>query len=522
MGLFSKAQRDSIDQAALKSKAALAPPKKSKSVGIQSELDEIYKEVQAYFHDSDAILITNKDQLHDYIDCVIDAGYAGIDTETTGLDRQNDYMVGTSLYYPDGKECYIPLKHRIPVFETLYKDQLTYEDVTEEFQRLRKHKVRLIFANADFDLSMIYKDLHVDFCDNCYYDVILAWRCLKENELHNGLKELYYKYVMRGQGEAKRFTDFFTPSVFPYVKPAIAALYAAADARMTYELFRWQLPYTIKTTKQCQKNHLENIADLIWGVEFPLIKVCQTLHRNGIYLDKDTSSTLLQRYTDRMNAQIKDLQADVQELLDKCTAVLPAKRPFTSGDTFNPTSPLHTKFLLCNVMGLLDEKSGTGKEILAEIHHPIAKKILKVRSTSVLINTFVKKLPAEVYPDGKIHAQFRQIGADTGRMSSAEPNLQNVPAHANDIRHMFRATAAKRQSVSAKSFTEDEVTFQLSRFDSVNMADGTKRRVEELSPGDHIVAKCDNEEHILIYEYSDPLEEDITTWVCRFAIEAAG
>ena len=75
-----------------------------------------------------------------------------------------------------------------------------------------------------------------------------------------------------------------------------------------------------------------------------------------------------------------------------------------------------------------------------EINLPVTNQILKVRSLSVLINTFVDKLPNSVARDGRIHGQFKQIGADTGRMSSAEPNLQNIPSHAVDIRHMFRAT----------------------------------------------------------------------------------
>ena len=81
-----------------------------------------------------------------------------LDTETTGLDRINDHIVGASLYCPGQPECYIPMKHLIPIFDQPYKDQLTYEQVGAEFQRFVDAKTKLIFANADFDIAMIYHE----------------------------------------------------------------------------------------------------------------------------------------------------------------------------------------------------------------------------------------------------------------------------------------------------------------------------------------------------------------------------
>lgn len=442
MGLFSPAQIDQINKVAAKSKQALSPPKSVKTKTINNDLNRISQNVIDYFKDSNAILITSLDDLHNYIDSAIESGYAGIDTETTGLDRVNDHVVGASLYYPGGTECYIPMKHIVPIFDEPYKDQLTYEQVSQEFKRLENSNIRLIFANADFDLAMIYKDLKVDLCDNCYYDVILAWRCLKENEKNNQLKVLYNKYVLKGKGDPKTFSDFFPPELFPYCKPEVAKLYAANDAKITYELFMWQLPYVTKSHPKCKKAKLEAIADLVWNVEFPLIKVCQHMHRTGVYLDKTVSDTLVKRYTDMYNTEMQKLATMVQDILENATYRASTKRPFTTGHDFNPASPLHVKYLLYTVMALPVGKNGdgTGKEILRDINLPVTNQILKVRSISVLINTFVKKLPKATTADNRIHAQFKQIGADTGRLSSAEPNMQNIPSHATDIRHMFRAT----------------------------------------------------------------------------------
>lgn len=442
MSLFNSSQMARINEVAERTKQLnKEKPKAVRVSTVNAELNEMSKAVQEYFKDSKAILIRTKDQLHDYVTSCIEAGYAGIDTETTGLDRQNDWIVGASLYYPGGVECYIPMKHLVPIFESPYKGQLSYQEVSEEFKRMENSSIRLIFANSDYDLAMIYKDLKVDFCDRFYYDVILAWRCLKENEFHNDLKFLYNKYVLKGKGDPKRFSDFFSVKLFPFSDPEIAKLYAANDAKITYDLFKWQLPYVTESHPKCKKAHLEAISRLIWDLEMPMVKVCQNMHRTGMYIDKNVANALKKRYREDYNKEMKKLQDMVQEIIDNSTVSYSGKRPFTRGSDFNPGSPPQVKYLVYDLLQVpKGNSSGTGKEVLNEINLPVTNQILKVRSLSVLINTFVDKLPNSVARDGRIHGQFKQIGADTGRMSSAEPNLQNIPSHAVDIRHMFRAT----------------------------------------------------------------------------------
>lgn len=459
MGLFSKQDAAAIKRVAEKSKEVLAPPKKLPTKSINSDLQRISKEVVEYFKDSKAELITSKEQLHEYVTKLIECGYAGIDTETTGLDRVKDTIVGSSLYYPGGVEVYIPNKHIVPIFDELYKNQLTYEEVAEEFDRIRESGTKLIFANADFDLAMIYKDYKIDFNDNCYYDVILAWRCLKENENDNKLKSLYNKYVLKGKGDPKNFSDFFPASLFPYCKPEIAKLYAANDAKITFELFQWQLPFVTKDHPKCKKAHLERIADLVWNVEIPLIKVCQNMHRTGIYVDKDVALYLNERYNEKQRNEIKILQNMVQEILDNAE-YKSYNRPFNRGVDFNPNSTIHVKYLIYDLLKVPVGKNGTStdKSVLGELNMPVTNQILKARSLSVLISTFVEKLPNATTSDSRIHAQFKQIGAATGRMSSAEPNVQNIPSHATDIRHLFRATPGYVMLSSDYSQQEPKIT----------------------------------------------------------------
>lgn len=457
MALFSQAQIDQINQVAAKSKEILAAPSKNtKAKSINHELNEMSQKVVDYFKDSPAILITSEDELAKYIDKCIEAGYAGIDTETTGLDRIKDTVVGTSLYYPGGVECYIPSKHRIPIFEEPYKNQLTYDQVGRQLQRLVDAKVKLILANADFDIAMIYKDLKVDIAPVAYYDVILAWRCLKENETYNDLKSLYNKYVLGGKGDPMKFKDFFTPALFPYCKPEIAKLYAANDAKITFDLFMWQLPYVTKDNPKCQKNKLEKIADLVWNIEFPMIKVCAMLHRVGVYLDTKVATTLHDRYTTKHTHQTAKLGEMIQELIDTRDFAKSSKRPFRIGKDFNPNSPVHVKYLINDLLGA--QASSTGKEVLKELNQPATDQILVVRGLVKLLSTYVDKLPNSTASDGRIHATFKSVGADTGRMSSADPNMQNIPSHATDIRHMFRATPGYVMMSSDYSQQEPKLT----------------------------------------------------------------
>lgn len=437
MGLFNAAQIDKINAIAAKSNEAIKPVQSVAAKSVNDDLIRISNEVSEYFKDSPAILITSVDELHEYVDKCIESGYAGIDTETTGLDRLHDTIVGFSLYTPGEPECYIPNNHKVPIFDTPYKNQLTYEECGREIQRLVDAKVKLILANADFDAAMIYKDYKVDIVPAIYYDVILAWRCIKEDEKDNTLKGLYAKYVMRGQVDPKKFSDFFPVKLFPYCKPEIAKLYAANDAFITYKLFLWQLPYVTKTHEKCKEKHLEKIADLLWNLEIPLIRVSAYLHRTGIFLDQSVAPPLHERYYAYQLKDEAELAQMVQELINTKDIATNRKRPFRTGKDFNVNSQPHVKYLVNNLLSI--EAKSTGKEVLKEINKPVTQKVLDVRGDIKLLGTYVDKLPKITGPTGRIHATFNQLGTDTGRYSSKDPNMQNIPSRATDIRHMFRA-----------------------------------------------------------------------------------
>lgn len=490
--LFSSEDNKKLDEIAKKANAALAAPKATTKVrSINTAIIRISEEVVTHFKDSSAICITSEAQLHSYIDKIIDAGICAVDFETTGLDVINDVVVGSSLYYPGGVECYIPNKHLVPIFDIPYDKQLSYLQVGRALQRLVDAKVKLVFANADFDMSFAYKDYGVDFCDAFYYDVILAWRCIKENEKNNRLKLLYNKYVLKGAGDPKSFSDFFPINLFPYCDPEVAKLYAANDARITYDLYRWQLPYITPDHPKCIKHDFGRIAELVWGLEMPLVPEIQRMHRRGMYLDAFTARQINNKYIPMLSTALVELKAMVLEIVQNREYRTTAKCPFRSADQFNPDSPQHVAYLLYDLMRMgTGNTRATGKAELEQYNHPVVKQILYCRSLSTIISTFVEKLPKSVASDQRIHCQFMQIGADTGRLSSRNPNMQNIPSKMADVRRMFRASPGY---TTVNDAVDDRPVFDLNRWETVKTPIGDKC-VDNLERGDTVSLFVNNQE----------------------------
>jgi len=177
----------------------------------------------------------------------------------------------------------------------------------------------------------------------------------------------------------------------------------------------------------------------VWNVEIPMIRVCQNLHRRGMYLDTEVASRIKIKYEAIQKNEQQVLADMVQSILDTSLYNLRIKCPFKSGQDFNHNSNIHVPYLLKELMKL-DIGKSVDKNVLNDLNLPVTKQIVKMRNADKLISTYVDKLPKATTPDSRIHAVFNSVGAATGRMSSASPNLQNIPSHAEDIRHIFRAT----------------------------------------------------------------------------------
>ena len=204
----------------------------------------------------------------------------------------------------------------------------------------------------------------------------------------------------------------------------------------------------------------------------------------------------------------------VDEIMHNGDAITIKKSPFKSGKDFNPSgSSPHIKYLLKNFMGITVDS--TNKEELKKLNLPVTNQILKVRSFGVLINSFVDKLPNVTGADGRIHSTFNPIGASTGRFSSKDPNMQNIPSHALDIRHQFRATPAM-EKVDDCIETDDCIEVTIGLYDTVYMADGTEKEVTELQAGDIVIILDNNEEVRAVVQSISNKAPDATI---RFAVQ---
>lgn len=424
-----------------KSKRAATPTVKGGS-DILSRINQIKATVETNLgqYKEEYQVIRDKEVLHDFISECIGNGYISIDTETDGLDPLQNVLAGICPYTPNQKSGYIPINHVSYITGQRASNQLEADFVISEFDRLLKKKPDIDMFNAKFDirflrafgLSGIY----------CTWDGYLASRILNENEPHKNLKQLHQKYCLDGKGDAFRFDDLFKGIPFTYIPPDVGYLYAAHDPIITYELNEYQRKHLTDKTDR------EDIKNMYWvfkNIEMPCIDVVANMEDNGILFDKNYANELSTKYNEMLKEKKEAFYQACEEYKDKIDN-FKLKHPDAKIDNpINIASPTQIAILLYDILKIEspDKKAprGTGEPVLEKIDLPLAKAILDYREIAKLLSTYIDKLPECANPkDGRIHCSFNQYGADTGRMSSSDPNLQNIPSHNKDIRKMFIAS----------------------------------------------------------------------------------
>ena len=430
---------------------------KSKTVSTFDKLQLIYEEVNRVLggYTSNTKVITSKDELSQYIDEAIRNGIIAIDTETNNsLEPLTCLLMGACIYTPGQLSAYIPVHHTQPDTDILIENQLTESDIKEQFERLSNTKI--LMHNGKFDYEVIKCTCNCVL--NIYWDTEIAARILDENELA-GLKKQYILHIDSTQ-EKYDIEHLFQGIPYAYVKPEIFALYAATDAYITYRLYEWQ-------KEQFNKPGNEKLFDLFMNVEMPVVPVCAEMELYGIEIDKEYAKRLSNKYHKKVDEVNAKIDAELSKYSDKISAWRLTKeanykernsKPNKTGEfTYkkskneqleNPpqlNSPTQLAILLYDILGTpaQDKKSprGTGEEILQKINLPICDLILEKRGLEKLIGTYIDKIPECVNSkDNRLHAHFNQLGAGTGRFSSSNPNLQNIPSHVKEIRLMFRAS----------------------------------------------------------------------------------
>ena len=435
MELTERVRTKASEEAILKrAKAKTRPVKTVKGLkSLAGRIENIRTEVERYLGDKrdEFLLITEESQLREYVQSCVKNGIASIDTETTGLNPLECGIVGFSLYTPGEKPCYVPINHYNYITEERAENQLT-EKVVKPYMDILAQKVRLVFFNAPFDVRVIRHTIGTYITP--YFDTSIASRLLNENEPDKRLKPLYKKYILHGQGDAFSFADLFSPEDFPMVPVETAYLYATNDALVTYELYLFQLPFLMKESEICQRSELQGVANIFWKLEMPLVTVVCDIEDRGVKINFEYARTLSEEY----HKEMEDVETRWSAELKKYT------------DTeYSISSPMQLAKLFYDELGVLEPvfdkkdnkwKRPTGEEVLSNLNHPLCPIILEYRNCRKLLSTYVDKMPELARKDGRVHGNFNQVGTDTGRFSSSNPNLQNIPSHNTRVRKMFTAS----------------------------------------------------------------------------------
>lgn len=341
------------------------------------------------------------------------------------------------------------------------KTNISPEFMHEQFERMNKSNIKYVLHNAKFDMHILWWMLGIKIIP--YWDTQIGSQLLNENEPHK-LKVLYKKYVDNADENSKvaSFNSLFKGIEFNKVPPDVAYMYASFDPIMTYELYQFQYDFIDINGKYCKEKGLERVAEVFRNIEMPLIQVVFEMECTGVKIDTDLAEKLKAQYTKHKDAAEVKFNLEIDKLNDKFDKLM-IKNPAAYNKLFKDgirkvsiSSPTQLAILFYDVLEFEspDKKSprGTGEAILKSFNHPLVDSILEYRSMSKLLSTYIEAIPQHIAKrDNRLHANFNQYGAKTGRFSSSDPNLQNIPSQkttlsdgtvidaGHDIRQMFIA-----------------------------------------------------------------------------------
>lgn len=456
-----EAQKKALEMLSKKSSKKQVAKVVPKSISGKVQLaKEMSKEVFADKLDR-LELLDNENKIREYIDCAITNGIIAVDTETNGLDRIDGKIAGVCLYTPGQKGVYIPVRHESFMTGIELNTNISKEFMKDQFERMNKSNIKYVLHNAKFDMHILWWMLGIKIIP--YWDTQIGSQLLNENEPHK-LKVLYKKYVDNADENSKvaSFNSLFKGIEFNKVPPDVAYMYASFDPIMTYELYQFQYNFIDINGKYCKEKGLERVAEVFRNIEMPLIQVVFEMECTGVKIDTDLADKLKEQYTKHKDAAELKFNSEIDKLNDKFDKLM-IKNPAAYNKLFKDgirkvsiSSPTQLAILFYDVLEFEspDKKSprGTGEAILKSFNHPLVDSILEYRSMSKLLSTYIEAIPQHIAKrDNRLHANFNQYGAKTGRFSSSDPNLQNIPSQkttlsdgtvidaGHDIRQMFIA-----------------------------------------------------------------------------------
>lgn len=376
--------------------------------GTEIPKETILSDLKSVEHEY--ILVENEEDMQKICKKFLSEKIVSLDTETTSTDAMSAELVGLSFSTEKGRAWYVPIpadrekaQARVEIFRPFYENPTILK----------------VGQNMKYDL-LVLSNYGIELCGPMF-DTMLA-HYLVQPELHHNmdyLAEIYLHYktihidqLIGPAGKKQRSMRDLTP--------AEVYEYACEDADITLQLMK-------PLEEEMEKYQVRRVFD---EIEMPLMPVLARMERNGVLIDTKAITETSDLFTNRMNL----LEKEIYEI---------------AGHPFLLTSPRQVGDVLFGELKLSDKakktKSGqyqTSEAVLESLKakHPIVEKILAHRALKKLISTYLEALPKLVNPKtGHIHTSFNQAVTATGRLSSSNPNLQNIPVRGEDGREIRKA-----------------------------------------------------------------------------------
>ncbi|AHH46926.1 DNA polymerase I [Francisella tularensis subsp. holarctica PHIT-FT049] len=383
-----------------------------------SDIKIVTSQAQAADVAIEYITITTQTQLDDLIAELEKYDSFAFDTETDSLNTYEANLVGLSFCAKEGRAFYIPLQHRYLGVPQQLELGFVLDKLKPLFADSKKVKVA---HNFKFDEKVLSK-YAIEINGKVDDTMIMAY-VLKSSGKHDmdslskehlGIEPIAYT-VIAGTGKQQQTLD--------QVDIEIVAKYAAEDADITFRLFN-HFKALLEQDKVLFKLYCE--------LEMPLTIILNQMEKTGVKID---ATKLIQ--------QSASLETSIKELESKCYNL--------AGQEFNLSSPVQLREILFEKLGLPPVKKtakgqvSTSEEVLVQLaeDYEIAALIMKYRHLSKLKNTYTDKLPKMLDANGRVHTSYNQTGTVTGRLSSSDPNLQNIPIKSPEGRKIREAFIAE-------------------------------------------------------------------------------
>lgn len=378
--------------------------------------------------------VLNKKAFQRWLKKLEKAEQFAFDTETTSLDYMKARVVGVSFAIDVGEAAYVPFGHD-------YLDapeQLSEQEVLGALKPLLEDKNKAkIGQNLKYDAHVLVN--HGIHLVGIAQDTMLESYVLDSTQRHNmddmalrllGHNTIHFEDIA-GKG-VKQLT-------FNQVDLTEAGPYAAEDADITLQIHQ---------KLQAQLNQEPALKNVYEEIELPLLSVLLEIERNGVMIDV----ALLEEQSKQLAARLKELEQQAYE---------------EAGETFNLASPKQLGSILFEKLKIPTKKKtktgqfSTAEEVLVElaVDYPLPKILLQHRSVSKLKSTYTDKLPLQVdEKTGRVHTSYNQTVAATGRLSSTDPNLQNIPIRSEEGRRIRKAfVAPKGYKMVAADYSQVEL-----------------------------------------------------------------